>query len=121
MLRKKVESFRNEEEDQKSDIREEMKEALIGIGLDPDEEKIRLFQKFYEMLIETNKQMNLTAITKPKEVVYKHFIDSLSLEKAYESIADQNYRVLDIGTGAGFPSIPLGFFIPAWKLRHWTA
>lgn len=116
MLKKEVESFRNEEEDQKSDIREEMKEALIGIGLDPDEEKIRLFQKFYEMLIETNKQMNLTAITKPKEVVYKHFIDSLSLEKAYGSIADQNYRVLDIGTGAGFPSIPLAIFYPGLEI-----
>ena len=63
---------------------------------------------YYEMLVEKNKVMNLTAITEFHEVMKKHFIDSLSLVKAYDvSGLESGISVIDIGTGAGFPGIPL--------------
>lgn len=72
------------------------------------------FQKYYELLIEWNKVMNLTAITEYEEVVDKHFIDSLSIEK----VVDLNIieKVIDVGTGAGFPGIPLKIVYPHLKI-----
>lgn len=108
----KEEKRKNTEEEKISDIRDEMRRALPDIGLAAEEKKLKQLQEFYRLLIETNRSMNLTAITKPKEVVYKHFIDSLSLVRACPDIKVRKYRVLDIGTGAGFPSIPLAIFYP---------
>ncbi len=78
------------------------------------EKQKRQFYTFYELLIEKNKVMNLTGITEFKEVVEKHFIDSLSLNR----IADlnQNPVILDLGTGAGFPGIPLKIAYPDLKI-----
>lgn len=72
------------------------------------------FQAYYEMLVETNKVMNLTAITELDEVITKHFLDSLALAEVYPDICnlDKNVRVLDLGTGAGFPGIPLKIALP---------
>lgn len=67
------------------------------------------FQKYYELLIEWNQQMNLTAITEPKEVVIKHFFDSLTPSFYYNFY---NKKMIDIGAGAGFPSIPLKICFP---------
>ncbi len=71
--------------------------------------QVKQFLLYYEMLIEKNKVMNLTAITDFNEVLKKHFIDSLSLVKAYDlNVTDlSNISLIDIGTGAGFPGIPL--------------
>ena len=74
------------------------------------EEQKRKFYTFYEMLIEKNKVMNLTGITEFPEVVEKHFLDSIMLGK-YVSL-EQNLRVMDLGTGAGFPGIPLKIAYP---------
>lgn len=72
------------------------------------------FLLYYEMLVEKNKVMNLTAITEFDEVMKKHFIDSLSLVKAFD--LQGTLSVIDIGTGAGFPGIPLKIAFPELKV-----
>ncbi len=72
------------------------------------------FNKFYETLVEWNKVMNLTGITDYEEVNEKHFVDSLSIVKAID--LNQVTSVIDIGTGAGFPGIPLKIAFPHLKV-----
>ncbi len=66
------------------------------------------FKTFYNMLVETNKQFNLTSITDEREVYTKHFLDSVYVEKYFT----KNALVIDVGTGAGFPAIPLAICRP---------
>lgn len=80
-------------------------EDAAKLGLSVSEEMLARFEKLAELLIEQNKTMNLTAITDPDGVAVKHFADSISALSAY--VFPQGARVLDVGTGAGFPSIPL--------------
>lgn len=78
-----------------------------------DDNKILQFEKYYEMLIEKNRVMNLTAITDRDEVILKHFIDSAALLK-FHRLSDE--RIIDVGTGAGFPGIPLKIICPGLKV-----
>ena len=79
--------------------------------------QVNQFLLYYEMLIEKNKVMNLTAITDFDEVLKKHFVDSLSLVKAYDlNDFDNDISLIDIGTGAGFPGIPLKIAFPNLKV-----
>jgi len=77
-------------------------------GLNFSEELYEKFDLYAEFLVEYNKKINLTAITDGKEILIKHFLDSVLLDK-YCSIPE-NASVIDVGTGAGFPSIPLKLY-----------
>ena len=90
-----------------------LKEFLKGIDYNISEDKISKLDKYYEMLIEKNRVMNLTAITDFEDVVEKHFIDSLAI-LAFTDFESIN-SFIDVGTGAGFPGIPLKIMFPHTK------
>lgn len=75
------------------------------LGIDLTEGQLACFQRYYELLIEWNGFMNLTSITEYEEVLKKHFLDSLSIMRALDLSGIR--RILDVGTGAGFPGLPL--------------
>ncbi len=80
--------------------------GLDSLGVSYNRDKIDKLVNFYEMVIEKNKVMNLTGIIEFDDFINKHFLDSLILENAYPDI-NSNISVIDVGTGAGFPGIPL--------------
>ena len=87
-------------------------------GIYLEDKQVQQFLVYYELLTEWNKVMNLTAITDFKEVVQKHFVDSLSLIKAVDGsfLQKKGISMIDIGTGAGFPGIPLKIVFPNLKV-----
>ena len=82
-------------------------------GLSFSEKQLEQFSLYFDLLIETNKVMNLTAITEPEEVAVKHIIDSLL---AYDEKVFPGKLLADVGTGAGFPGIPLKIYCPELKV-----
>ena len=89
------------------------------LGVDLSETMIEQFTTYRNMVIEKNQVMNLTAITDPEEFALKHFADSLSLLPAVPAaniISSKNVSMIDVGTGAGFPAIPLKIACPNIQL-----
>lgn len=84
--------------------------GLEKLNIFLSKEKLNNFLTFYDMLVERNKVMNLTSITDFDEVVEKHFLDSLSIVREVE--LDHCKKILDLGTGAGFPGIPIKIAFP---------
>ena len=96
------------------EFRDELREAAKAYGTPIDAEQTERFNKYYELLLEWNEKINLTAITNPKEVAVKHVVDSLS---AFDpSLFHENVHVIDVGTGAGFPGLALKIYYPSMKI-----
>lgn len=85
-------------------------QGCLELGIQLTETQVNQFETYYELLVEWNKVMNLTGITEYDEVMQKHFVDSLSIVKAAD--LGQCKKVLDMGTGAGFPGIPIKIVYP---------
>ena len=82
------------------------------MNIEINDNQIKKFYEYMNLLIEWNDKINLTAITEPKEVIVKHFIDSILAAKYIKD----NSSIIDVGTGAGFPGIPLKIFNDSYKI-----
>lgn len=102
--------FTNVKED--SMTPEEFRQALAKQGIELSDEQMQQFATYYEFLVETNKNLNLTAITDEKEVYLKHFYDSLLLALTVKDLQTEELTLCDVGAGAGFPSLPVKIVFP---------
>ena len=93
-----------------TDIRETLTSQAKELGMKVTPEQAQLFQTYMELLLEWNEKINLTSITEPDQVVEKHFLDSMTL-LLWKKLK-QGAKVIDVGTGAGFPGIPLKILRP---------
>ncbi|SFB02073.1 16S rRNA (guanine(527)-N(7))-methyltransferase RsmG [Selenomonas ruminantium] len=95
-------------------FKEELAKAAAEYGISLNDTQMEQYNRYFELLVEWNEKINLTAITEPKEVAIKHMIDSIT---AYdEKLFKDGSTVIDVGTGAGFPGLPLKIFCPEIKL-----
>ena len=90
----------------------QMEDKLLELKIRFSVEQLEQFFVYMNLLIEWNEKMNLTAIIAPEEIVLKHFIDSITILNKLED----NAKIVDVGTGAGFPGIPLSIMNPTLKI-----
>lgn len=93
-----------------------MREELSEFSIELSKLQLHQFYQYFELLVEWNKVMNLTTITEMEDVVTKHFVDSLSLVKVLSDLKSEQVQILDMGTGAGFPGIPLKIVFPELEI-----
>ena len=96
----------------KEEFFEKMQEKSTDLSVNFLVEQLEQFFDYMNLLIEWNEKMNLTAITDPEEIILKHFIDSITI---LNKIGNES-KVVDVGTGAGFPGIPLSIMNPTLKI-----
>lgn len=92
-----------------------MKSLILGaqkLGIAISEEQAQSFELYYRELVEWNKKMNLTAITDLREVEIKHFLDSLTVALTLPQPPPTPFRIIDVGSGAGLPGVPLKILMP---------
>ena len=87
-----------------------LKEAVASLGMELTEEQIRQFEAYRAGVLEWNEKVNLTAITDPEEFEMKHFADSVM--SAGSAVMRSAKKIIDVGTGGGFPGIPLAILFP---------
>ena len=90
------------------EFEQKMKLYANEIGIQLEEEQLKQLYQYMILLLEWNEKINLTAITKKEEIILKHFIDSFTIAKYLKN----NAKLVDVGTGAGFPGIPLKIIRP---------
>lgn len=88
-----------------------LKKAAQAEGFLLSDQQLAAFERYAELLVEWNQKINLTAITEPEEIAVKHFVDSLMLLKYID--LPENGSLIDVGTGAGFPGIPIKIYSPS--------
>lgn len=96
------------------DNREYFKKGIEDIGLLADDRLVEKFETYKSLLLEWNEKINLTAITDEKEIYIKHFVDSLSC--ICSGVIKSDSRIIDVGTGAGFPGLPLKIYDESLRL-----
>ncbi|MDO1604951.1 16S rRNA (guanine(527)-N(7))-methyltransferase RsmG [Lactobacillus sp. YT155] len=95
---------------------EEFRQELLKNNIELSDKQMEQFAKYFEFLVTENQKMNLTAITEASQVYLKHFYDSITLGFEYPDLLNQEISVCDVGSGAGFPIIPLKIVNPDLKV-----
>lgn len=89
-----------------------LREGCKKLGIQITDNQEEQFRRYYELLVEWNQRMNLTSITEYVDVMNKHFLDSLCILKLSDFPGSSKSRIIDVGTGAGFPGIPIKIMFP---------
>lgn len=97
-------------------LREILVDGAEELGIELSERQVKQFLTYLGILQDWNKRMNLTSLKDPREIIITHFLDSLTILKAIDNIDNKEISAIDIGTGAGFPGIPLKILRPQISL-----